>query len=656
MKEKDQPDSHCRDGLHDELKKVFGFDSLRAGQQEVVDILLAGRSALAIFPTGAGKSLCYQLPALMWPGMTLVISPLMALMRDQVEALRKRGVAAEKLDSSLTKEEVEDVYAKMRSNAVKLLYVAPERFANERFRKALANCKIELLAVDEAHCISEWGHNFRPDYLKLADVMRDYRIQRCLALTATATPLVADDIRKAFQMEPEDVVKTGFRRENLALQVTPCAASERDALLVRKVAAIDGSVIVYVTLQFTAESVAGILQREGIAARAYHAGMRSEAREEVQNGFQEDRIRVVVATIAFGMGIDKGGIRGVFHYNLPKTLENYSQEIGRAGRDGQPAHCEVLACLDDLVVLENFIYGNTPDTAAIKSFSERVLLSSSTFDLSLYELGRSCDMKPTVLETLLTYLELEGWIESLGSFYAARSIRFLRGEEQTLAGHRPERQRFLSRLFALGKPSRGWLVFSLAEVAEELGESVHKITESLEWLEGHGDIVQRVSKVHKKYRRLREVDSAVVRVLSEKMAQIFIERESRDLERLDTVVSFLRDEQCLVLRLLDYFGELDQRSCGVCSSCQAIEKEGRSFPERELPELSIEDLQLIQTIMAERQAALRSPRQLARFFCGIASPASAGARLKQHRAYGIFNNFAFEDVLAAIFALGKNRI
>ncbi|GHC56702.1 ATP-dependent DNA helicase RecQ [Roseibacillus persicicus] len=635
------------------LREVFGFDSLRGGQQEVVETLLEGRSALAIFPTGGGKSLCYQLPALMWPGLTLVVSPLMALMREQVDVLRGRGVAAERLDSSLDRDEVQEVYRKLGAGEIQLLYVAPERFANERFRNALKGSSIELLAVDEAHCISEWGHNFRPDYLKLAEAAVQFGIKRCLALTATATPEVAKDIQRAFGIAKEDAVQTGFRRENLALHVTPCSLAERDELIAERVAATEGPAIVYVTLQQTAEIVSGILQRAGISARAYHAGMRAEAREEVQSGFMEDKVRVVVATIAFGMGIDKSGIRAVFHYNLPKTLENYVQEVGRAGRDGQPAHCEVLACLNDLIVLENFIYGDTPDQKAIKSVAEHVLLVGEHFDLSLYDLSRSCDVKPVVMETFLAYLELEGWIEALGAFYAERAVRFLRGQAQTLSGHSPERQEFLQKLFVTGREGRSWLSFSLEDSANTLGEPVDKIAKTFDWLESHGDIIVKPSKVRKRYRRLKEANATIVRELAEKMARVFTGREERDVARLESVVDFLGETECLTTHLLGYFGEKDAERCGKCSACLGL---AQPLPERAYPELSLEDLELIQTLMAERQAALRNPKQMARFLCGIASPASAGTGLKRHRAFGIFADLPFQEVFLAVEALGNRRI
>src|SRR3954452_20863393 len=237
----------------DVLADRFGFRDFRPGQREVVDALLAGRSALAVFPTGGGKSLCYQLPALLLDGVTVVVSPLIALMKDQIDFLSGHGVEAARLDSSLGPDELRDVTARLGAGALKLLYVAPERFNNERFLGQLAGALISLFAVDEAHCISEWGHNFRPDYLKLAVRARELGAERVLALTATATPAVAADIRRGFEIDERDSVVTGFYRPNLTLLTTPVAAAERDALLVARIRERPaGSAIVYVTLQRTA--------------------------------------------------------------------------------------------------------------------------------------------------------------------------------------------------------------------------------------------------------------------------------------------------------------------------------------------------------------------------------------------------------------------
>ncbi|RYD80369.1 MAG: ATP-dependent DNA helicase RecQ, partial [Verrucomicrobiaceae bacterium] len=301
--------------IHETLKSVFGFEDFREGQETVVRQLLAGNSALAVFPTGSGKSLCYQLTALHLEGVTIVISPLIALMKDQVEFLREHGIAAARLDSSIKLDELRQIDADLQAGKLKLLYVAPERFSNERFVQKLRRLKIAMMVIDEAHCISEWGHNFRPDYLKLARESRNLNIPQVLALTATATPSVSADICREFGIQPEAFVHTGFYRPNLTLRVTPCPAREQmQVLLTRLRERPAGPTIVYVTLQKTAEDVATELCQQGFTARAYHAGLESDERNAVQDWFMDSPDAIVAATIAFGMGIDKSNIRYVYHY------------------------------------------------------------------------------------------------------------------------------------------------------------------------------------------------------------------------------------------------------------------------------------------------------------------------------------------------------
>ena len=291
----------------DLLHAPFGFSEFRPGQRPVIEALLAGKPALAVFPTGGGKSLCYQLPALALEGVTLVVSPLIALMKDQIDFLCSRGIEAARLDSSLSLAEACEVTDRLRAGLLKLLYVAPERFNNERFLSQLKRTKIALFAIDEAHCISEWGHNFRPDYLKLAEAARDLGVERVLALTATATPAVVEDICAGFGIERECAFVTGFYRSNLELRATPVPATERDALLLERLRAREpGPTIVYVTLQRTAEWVAADLESAGLAARPYHAGMESAERTDVQDWWMASDRGIVVATIAFGMGIEIG--------------------------------------------------------------------------------------------------------------------------------------------------------------------------------------------------------------------------------------------------------------------------------------------------------------------------------------------------------------
>ena len=266
------------------LQSVFGFASFREGQQQVIEKILAGQSALAVFPTGSGKSLCYQLPALHLDGLTLVISPLIALMKDQIDFLHRRGVAAARLDSSVPAEEYRRIDADLRAGTLKLLYVAPERLSNERFIQKLRGLRIALLVIDEAHCISEWGHNFRPDYLKIARLSRQLRVERVLGLTATATPDVAEDICREFAIGADAFIHTGFYRPNLELRITPCREAERTPTLLDRLRSRPrGPTIVYVTLQRTAETVAAALAGAGFPARAYHAGLPNEERTAVQD-------------------------------------------------------------------------------------------------------------------------------------------------------------------------------------------------------------------------------------------------------------------------------------------------------------------------------------------------------------------------------------
>src|SRR3954447_16015051 len=458
----------------DLLADRFGFRGFRPGQEQVVDSLLAGRSALAVFPTGGGKSLCYQLPALLLDGVTVVVSPLIALMKDQIDFLAARGIAAARLDSSLGADEARDVSARLRAGTLKLLYVAPERFNNERFLSQLADTRIALFAVDEAHCISEWGHNFRPDYLKLAARARELGAERVLALTATATPAVVDDICAGFGIAETDSVVTGFYRPNLTLLTTPVAAADRDGLLVERLRARPpGPTIVYVTLQRTAVRVAELIAAAGVPARPYHAGLDADERVSVQDWWTRSDRNVVVATIAFGMGIDKADVRYVYHYNLPKGLESYSQEIGRAGRDGAPSTCELLACRDDVPTLENFALGDAPTREAVAGLLDEVLAheEGEQFAVSEYELSARFDIRPLVLKTILTYLELDGVLRQGTPFYAGYRLRAPGGSlDDVAAAFDPARADFLRGVFAGGKTGRVWTTVVPDDAAAALGE------------------------------------------------------------------------------------------------------------------------------------------------------------------------------------------
>lgn len=636
-----EPPHHDLDA---ELLKHFGHAHFRQGQRQVVETLLAGRSALAVFPTGGGKSLCYQLPAILMDGVTLVVSPLIALMKDQVDVLQKRGIAAARLDSTLTPAETTSIYEGLASGKLKLLYVAPERFVSETFVAKIKRANISMLAIDEAHCISEWGHNFRPEYLRLAALAKKFRIPRVLALTATATPAVSKEIREAFRIAKGDHVQTSFHRPNLALHTTPVSADRRlDLLIERLKTQKTVPAIVYVTLQHSAESLAGSLQRAGIRARAYHAGLANDVRATAQDDFMQGRCDVIVATIAFGMGIDKADIRSVFHFNLPKTLENYQQEIGRAGRDGKDSHCEMLACADDLTVLQNFILGDTPEEQALRHLVDHLLRQGDEFNISRYDISRTTDIRPLVLETVITYLEKDKVLEPAGLFYATLQIAFRHPEDRVIAGHTPERQNFLKSLFDSGKRGTRLLTIEPDAAAEKLGESRDRILKALSYLEESGDIEIKPSGLRHKFRLLAGAKERNPREIATWLHGLFTSREKQDLARLDGIVEFASAPGCSVRRLLTYFGEKTNSDCGHCGRCRG--EKASPLPKGNDADISQDDVEAITNLRAEGHAALRAKRQLARFLCGISSPAVTRDRLTRHDAFGRLEAVPFAKVL-----------
>ncbi len=631
-----------RDPLHT-LKQVFGFDAFLPGQQQVIDTVLAGRSALAVFPTGQGKSLCYQLPALHLSGLTLVISPLMALMKDQVDFLRSRDIAAARLDSSLNFNEINEIYDQLDKGEIQLLYVAPERFANERFVGLVSRLTISLMVIDEAHCISEWGHNFRPDYLKLAELVPLFKNPAVLALTATATPKVSADISKAFAIQPSDVVQTGFYRPNLTLLFEP--SPDADQLLLEHIGRRDpGATIVYVTLQKTAEKVARMLTKAGHEARAYHAGLKDELRREVQDWFMASETAVVVATIAFGMGIDKADIRYVYHYNLPKSLENYAQEIGRAGRDSKPSTCIVLGGGKDLVTLENFVHGDTPDEDMVRACIDHLLEQEQYFSCSVYELGGLFDMRPLVIKTLLTYLELEGVIKSTGPFYAEYKFKPCKPSAQILARFDTERQAFLRTLFSCAVKKQVWFTIDLDEAAQKTGSPRKRIITALDYLEQKGDMTLQVSGPRLGFRRLdtgdRDIDA-----LKEKLVRRFVQREENDLHRLQLVVDLVNHPGCKTRFLLTYFGEDLEDNCGHCSFCLQGENAPLVREESVAASLDSQCIEKLTVLQEKFPEALQNRRQAARFLCGISSPMLIKAKLTREALFGSCRELPFARII-----------
>jgi ATP-dependent DNA helicase RecQ len=627
--------------IQQHLQHHFGFSELRPGQEQVIGQLLDGESAAAIFPTGGGKSLCYQLPALMLPGVTLVVSPLIALMKDQIDALAARGINARRLDSSLSLDEYRDVMAQLRRGSLRLLYVAPERFNNERFREGLRHIRIALFAVDEAHCISEWGHNFRPDYLKLAGFAREFGAERVLALTATATPPVLDDICRLFDIQPGCATRTGFYRSNLEIDTLVVANEERDRILLDSLRSQpDGPAIVYVTLQRTAEEVAQRLADAGLPARAYHAGLKTEVRSAIQEWFMAADHAIVVATIAFGMGVDKADIRAVYHYNLPKSLENYSQEIGRAGRDGRSALCRMLVCPDDLNVLENFIYGDSPDASSVRELVDTLFDQGDELDVSLHSLATETDIRPLVLRTLLTYLELDGYLQGGTPFYADYSFRPLYSSREILDRFDGERRTFLAGIFRHAVKGRTWFKLEIGQTAVTLGSSRERIISALDWLAEQGLLEVKAAGIRHRYRVMQRPDS--IASLGKQLHRRLLEREQAELQRLQQVLDLVSRDGCQTNALAAHFGEQRQEPCGHCSWCT---KGVSPVPPRQAAEIDEALWRQVEALQTEHAGLLADPRRLARLLCGIASPGLSRGKLTGHDLFGRLDQLPFAAVL-----------
>jgi ATP-dependent DNA helicase RecQ len=556
----------------DEQLQRFGLHSFRTGQRRVLDAVFSGVDCLCIMPTGGGKSLCYQLPAVAREGTVLVVSPLIALMQDQVEALEGRGISATFINSSLSVAQQQQRVTCMAEGRYDLVYIAPERMRSRSFLEALASTTVQLLAIDEAHCISQWGHDFRPDYARLGRLRHQIGSPQTIALTATATRTVQQDICQILQLQSPAVFVTGFARDNLALAVaTPASNANKDGMLMEFLQSCPGNGIIYCATRKACDHLTEVLQGQlprNVAA--YHAGMDSAARRNIQEEFSSGKIEVIVATNAFGMGIDKSDLRFVIHYNLPGSVEAYYQEAGRAGRDGLPARCLMLYSWQDRFIQEFFIENSYPSPDVVRQVYQ--FLCNCPLDpveMTLLELQQEIGLSIGTegIRVSEALLEKAGAIERMDAQHNMASVR-IRSDLPTLVDLLPRearaRRKVLRGIESRIGPLRGERIFfapnDLARQLDMTWESIQRNLRELNRLDCFDYVPAfRGRAIHVLQRRPFE-----------ELAIDFEELERRkqdEYRRLRSVIAFAASSRCRQREILEYFGDEDRQSCGRCDNC-----------------------------------------------------------------------------------------
>ena len=565
------------------LKKYWGYDDFRGIQREIIESIGSGHDTLGLMPTGGGKSITFQVPALAMEGVCIIITPLIALMKDQVHHLRQRGIMAAAIYSGMQHDDIIRILENCILGSTKLLYVSPERLGSGLFQTKLRHMKVSFITVDEAHCISQWGYDFRPSYLQIAEIRRICPDVPVLALTATATPKVVEDICDKLTLSTPhtfNIFRMSFERKNLTYLVSH--AMDKRTELIQLLNGEKGAAIVYVRSRRHAREVAELLTEAGLSATFYHAGLEHAVKDQRQRDWQHDRVRIMVATNAFGMGIDKPDVRIVAHYDCPDSIEAYFQEAGRAGRDGQPSRAILLYNAADEPKLRKRISDTFPEKEYIRKVYDHLayyyqIATGDGYGVSrefnIDDFCRKFNHFPIRVHAALQILQRAGYIEYTEEQDNQARVRFLvtRDDLYRLRGDSPNEERVIIALLRnYGGLFADYGFIDESMIANQCGMKSHEVYQTLKGLsEKHIlHFIPRKQVPYIRYMQRRE-DSEHVQLSKE----VYEKRLTQYKERIEAMLRYAKDNsRCRSRQLLEYFGEKDTKDCGQCDVCHHTSK------------------------------------------------------------------------------------